>query len=73
MNDTMHHVEFEVKLTGSKLFDLVMYNTARKLCADFPGLDFDYGKTEIKISGELNDYWYDKFNETMFSNYQQLN
>ena len=41
-----------------------------KLCTDFPGLDFDYGEKAIRISGELNDYWYDKFNETMFTNYQ---
>ena len=66
----MHPIEFEVKLTGSKLFDLVMYNTAKKLCTDFPGLDFDYNKTEIKIHGELNDYWYDEFNKTLFKNYQ---
>ena len=66
----MHPIEYEVKLTGSKLFDLVMYNTAKKLCTDFPGLDFDYNKTEIKIFGELNDYWYDEFNKQMFMNYQ---
>lgn len=67
---TMHPIDYEVKLTGSKLFDLVMYNTAKKLCTDFPGLDFDYTTTAIKIHGELNDYWYDKFNTTMFKNYQ---
>ncbi len=67
----MHHIEYEVKLTGSKLFDLVMYNTATKLCTDFPGLSFDYTTTAIKIHGELNDYWYDKFNATMFKNYQE--
>ena len=69
----MHKIEYEIKLTGSKLFDLVMYNTAKKLCTDFPGLSFDYGTKAIKIYGELNDYWYDKFNETMFKNYQDLN
>ena len=66
----MHPVEFEVKLTGSKLFDMVMYNTAKKLCTDFPGLNFEYGAKAIRIHGELNDYWYEKFNETMFNNYQ---
>ncbi len=66
----MHKIDYEVKLTGSKLFDLVMYNTAKKLCTDFPGLDFDYGKTSIRIFGELNDLWYDKFNATMFKSYQ---
>ena len=37
----MHKIEYEVKLTGSKLFDIVMYNAANKLCADFPGLQFE--------------------------------
>lgn len=68
---TMHPIEYEVKLTGSKLFDLVMYNTAKDLCTDFPGLSFEYGEKAIRIYGELNDYWFDKFNETMFKNYQK--
>ena len=65
-----HKIDYEVKLTGSKLFDLVMYNTAKQLVTDFPGLEFEYNTTAIHIFGELNDYWYDKFNETMFKSYQ---
>lgn len=62
----MHKIEYEVKLTGSKLFDIVMYNAANKLCADFPGLQFEYNKTSIRIFGELDDYWFEKYNEAMF-------
>ncbi|MBQ8975491.1 MAG: hypothetical protein IJ072_07215 [Oscillospiraceae bacterium] len=62
----MHKIDYTIKLTGSKLFDVVMYNTAKNLCADFPGLTFDYDTTEIRIHGELNDYWFNKYNETMF-------
>ncbi len=65
----MHKVDYEVKLTGSKLFDLVMYNTAKQLVTDFPGLTFDYDTKAIHIYGELNDFWFDKFNETMFKSY----
>lgn len=59
-------VEYKIRLTGSKLFDMVMYNTAQNLCAEYPGLDFEYGDTEIRIFGELDEYWYKKYQERMF-------
>ncbi len=59
-------VEYKIQLTGSKLFDMVMYNTAQNLCAEYPGLDFEYGDTEIRIFGELDEYWYKKYQERMF-------
>ena len=62
----MHKVEYSLQLTGSQLFDIVMYNTAKKLCSDFPGLKCDYDKTNIRIYGELNDFWYEKYQEAMF-------
>ena len=62
----MHKVEFEIKLTGSKLFDILTFNTAKKICNDFPGLEFDYGSDAIRIYGELDDYWYQKYTEVMF-------
>ena len=62
----MHKVDYEIKLTGSKLFDVVMFNTAKNLCNDFPGLKFEYETMRIRIYGELNDYWYQKYNEPMF-------
>ncbi len=62
----MHKVEYSFQLTGSQLFDIVMYNTAKQLCSDFPGLHFDYTKTSIRIYGELNDFWYEKYQQTMF-------
>ena len=37
-------VEYTIQLTGSKLFDIVMYNTAKKLCMDYPGLSFEYNE-----------------------------
>lgn len=62
----MNKVEYTFKLTGSQLFDIVMYNTAKQLCTDFPGLDFEYGKESIRIYGELDDYWYAKYQKHMF-------
>lgn len=62
----MHKVEYTLQLTGSQLFDIVMYNTAKQVCSDFPGLNLDYNKTNIRIYGELNDFWYEKYQETMF-------
>mgnify|MGYP007069883221 CR=1 FL=1 len=65
--EEMHKIDYVVKLTGSKLFDIAMYNTAKKLCAEFPGLQFDYDETtSIHIYGELNDYWFKKYNKSMF-------
>ena len=64
----LHNVEYTFQLTGSQLFDMVMYNTAKQLCNDFPGLTFDYGKTTIHIYGELNDYWYERYQAVMFGN-----
>ena len=63
---TMHKGEYTINLTGSKLFDVVMYNTAKKLCMDYPGLSFDYGEKTIRVYGELDDYWYEKYQEAMF-------
>ena len=46
-----------------------IYDTSTgKLCNDFPGLTFDYGKTTIHIHGELNDYWYERYQAVMFGN-----
>ena len=63
---SMHQVEYTIQLTGSKIFDIVMYNTAKKLCIDFPGLTFDYDDKTIRVHGELEDYWYEKYQEAMF-------
>lgn len=62
----MHKVEYVIPLTGSKLFDIVMYNTAKKLCLDYPGLSYEYGERDIRVFGELDDYWYEKYQEAMF-------
>ena len=62
----MHKVEYTLNLTGSKLFDIVMFNTAKNLCTEYPGLQFEYDKKTIRISGELNDYWFAKYNAAMF-------
>lgn len=62
----MKKVEYTIKLTGSKIFDIVMYNTAKKLCSDYPGLSFEYDDTSIRVFGELDEYWYEKYQEAMF-------
>lgn len=59
-------VEYTIQLTGSKLFDTVMYNTAKKLCTDYPGLSFEYNDKNIRVFGELNEFWYAKYQEEMF-------
>lgn len=63
----LHKVEYVIPLTGSKLFDMVMRNTAEKLCADFPGLNLEYDAMSIRVYGELDDENYEKYQETMFS------
>jgi len=62
----MHPIDFTVKLTGSKLFDICSYNMAKKMCEKFPGLKFETIPNAIRIFGELNDFWFDKYNKTMF-------
>lgn len=62
----MKKVEYVIQLTGSKLFDIIMHNTAKKLCDDFPGLNFEYDEKEIRVFGELNEYWYEKYEKVMF-------
>ena len=54
-------------LSGSQLFDINAYVTAKNLCAQFPGLQCDYeDKTKIRIFGELNDYWFAQYNKMVF-------
>ncbi len=67
MDNVMHDVEYVIELTGSKLFDIVTYNTANQLCKEFPGLSLDYqDEKHICIHGQLNDYWYDLYQKKMF-------
>ncbi|NLV50000.1 MAG: hypothetical protein GXY20_04820 [Clostridiales bacterium] len=65
--DNLHTIDFSIPLSGSKLFDVYIQVTARKLCEKFPGLDYDYSDPKkIRIYGELNDYWYEQFNKAVF-------
>lgn len=61
-----HPVSYTIKLTGSQLFDVVMFNTAKKLCLDYPGLDMEYTMTEIYVYGSLDDEAYARYQEEMF-------
>jgi hypothetical protein len=49
----MVSVKYAFKLTGSKLFDVVMYNTAKNLCIRYPGLKLNYDDNEILIEGMI--------------------
>ena len=66
-NEHLNKVELIVPLSGSQLFDINAYVTAKNLCAQFPGLQCDYeDKTRIRIFGELNDYWFAQYNKMVF-------
>lgn len=62
----MNKVDYKVYRSGSKLFDIVMVNTAKKLCAVCPGLQYTVDEKEIKIFGELDDENYKKYMDYMF-------
>ena len=49
----MASVKYSIKLTGSKLFDVVMYNTAKDLCVRYPGLQLSYTHDEILLAGMI--------------------
>lgn len=61
----MNKIDFHVPLSGSKLFDVNSYVTAKKLCARFPGLQYEINEKDIHIFGELNDTWYADFNRAL--------
>lgn len=61
--DNMHKIDFSVNLTGSFIFDEYMYLDALKMCNLFPGLDCSRDEKTIRVFGELNDYWWDKYNK----------
>lgn len=60
-----HKVDHNILRTGSRLFDLVMGNAAKKLCDDLPGLNYSMEEKVIHIYGELNDEDYKKFQTFM--------
>lgn len=62
----MHQVDYEVLRSGSKLFDIVMMNAAKKLCEDLPGLSYAMDEKAIRITGELDDGDYEKYLDFMF-------
>ena len=61
----MHNVDFTIPRTGSRLFDLVMINAAKRLCTDLPKLSYEVKEREIRITGELNDEEFVKYEEFM--------
>lgn len=63
---SLHKIDFTVPLSGSQLFDMSAYDTARRLCASFPGLSFTYNHERIHITGELNDEWYELYHRHLF-------
>lgn len=65
--DNLHEVDFVVKLTGSQLFDIHSYVTAKHLCDMFPPLQFEHTKEQIHIHGQLNDSWYEQWCRALFS------
>ena len=67
MTDHMNTVDFSVPLSGSKLFDTHAYVVAKHLCDLFPPLDFEYDDSRIRIHGELNDMWYERWCRAVFS------
>ena len=67
MAETLHEIDFRVPLSGSQLFDIHAYATAKNLCAKFPGLNYEASQKEIHISGSLNDYWYEEWVKSVFN------
>ncbi len=65
INET-HKVEYVLYRTGSKLFDIVMTNTAKKLCEDCKGLSYEMDDKKIRVFGELDEENYKKYMEFMF-------
>ena len=68
MGETLHDIELIVPLSGSALFDINARATAHNLCARFPGLKYevDSEKRAIRLYGQLNDYWYKDWQQTVF-------
>ena len=64
----MHKINFSVPLTGSHLFDVNAIVTAKKLCTKFPPLNYDISEDHksIVIHGELNDWWFEHWNQAVF-------
>ena len=66
MADTLHEIDFKVPLSGSELFDIHAFVTAKNICAKFPGLDYEINKDSVRIFGSLNDYWYEEWVKHLF-------
>jgi hypothetical protein len=58
-------VKYAYKLTGSKLFDVVIYNTAKDLCIRYPGLQLKYLDNEILIEGMITPYRAEKLKDEL--------
>ena len=62
-----NEIDFNVPLSGSKLFDMSVESTARGLCAKFPGLQYErIDRKTMHIFGKLNDYWFEQYNKAVF-------
>lgn len=64
--DNLHHIEFHVALTHSKLFDMHIKYLALKLRNKFPGIEVTEDETGYLIHGDLNDYWFERWNRAVF-------
>ncbi|MBQ1423820.1 MAG: hypothetical protein IIY96_05215 [Lachnospiraceae bacterium] len=67
MAEVLHEVDFKVPLSGSELFDIHTFVTAKNICTKFPGLDYEIKKDHVRIHGSLNDYWYQEWLKYLFN------
>jgi len=66
--EELYSVEFIIPLSGSQIFDIYTELNVEQFCSKFPGLKYEVIKDkEIKIFGELNTYWYSKWNKELFN------
>ena len=56
-----HQVNFSSKRTASPMYDMVMINATRRICADIPDLNCTITPEEVRITGELNDSDYTQY------------
>ncbi len=62
----MHKVNYTVMRTGSRLFDDVIINAAKRICTELRGIRCEISPTEVRIIGELNDADYAQYETFMF-------
>lgn len=67
----IHKIDYKVLRTGSRLFDNVIIDAAKRICSELPGITCEVTEQEVRIFGALDDEGFAQYENFMFGGEDQ--